>query len=395
LNAVLKVGTCLSPESLLVRLKEIEEHSGRNFKEIRNGPRTVDLDILYFDTLEYKSSTLTIPHPRIQEREFVLRPLCDIAPSMSHPTLYRSNENLLGLLKHAEKSSDYPCYRVFPLRSKLHKIDHDGTILMGILNVTPDSFSDGGQYNSVQVAIEKVNQMIQDGAIIIDVGGQSTRPGAEEISEEEEINRVIPVIKSIREAYPEICLSVDTYRASVAKQALLAGADMINDVTGGNRDGDAMRKVWKEFACSVCLMHMRGTPKTMSQLTEYKDVVQDVREALEDLVNITIQQGTYRWNLMIDPGIGFAKTTEQNYELLRKLSDIAKGSCDRLPLLVGVSRKGFIGISTGSKDPKDPKRVWGTSAACTVAVMGGCHVLRVHDVAEIQSVVAVANVCRP
>jgi dihydropteroate synthase len=258
------------------------------------------------------------------------------------------------------------------------------TYLMGILNVTPDSFSDGGDFNTIEKALTQAKQFVATGADIIDVGGQSTRPGAEQISLEEELNRVIPVIKALRDEIA-IPISIDTTRASVAQAAVESGADMVNDISGGTYDAD-MLPVVAELGVPIVLMHIRGTPKTMLQLTDYQDLVGEVYRFLEGQIEKAIHAGIDRDRIIIDPGIGFAKTYEQSLELLRRLREFH--SLDR-PILVGPSRKSFIGRILNQNDPKS--RVWGTAAACCAAIAGSADILRVHDVAQMYDVCRVAD----
>ena len=258
------------------------------------------------------------------------------------------------------------------------------TYLMGILNITPDSFSDGGQFNELQAAIAQAEYMIDNGADIIDIGGQSTRPGAEKISVQEEFNRVIPVIKAIRQQF-SIPISVDTTRATIAQDAIAAGADLINDISGGTFDPE-MFSVAANLDVPIILMHMRGTPQTMQQMTDYQDLVADIIDFLSDQIQKAIACGVRESKIIIDPGIGFAKTPEQNIELLRRLSEF---KALKVPILVGTSRKSFIGKIINQPEPQ--KRIWGTAATCCSAIMSGADILRVHDVAEIYDVSRVTD----
>ncbi|MEM9275521.1 MAG: dihydropteroate synthase [Cyanobacteria bacterium P01_F01_bin.143] len=258
------------------------------------------------------------------------------------------------------------------------------TYLMGILNVTPDSFSDGGQFNDLQAAIAQAQYMIDNGADIIDIGGQSTRPGAEQISVTEEFNRVIPIIKAIRQQF-SIPISVDTTRATIAQDAIAAGADLINDISGGTFDPE-MFTVAAKLDVPIILMHIRGTPQTMQQMTDYQDLVTDIINALRHQIQNAIACGVPESKIIIDPGIGFAKTAEQNIELLRRLSEF---NTLKVPILVGTSRKSFIGKIINQPEPQ--KRVWGTAATCCSAIMSGADILRIHDVAEIYDVSRVTD----
>jgi len=255
---------------------------------------------------------------------------------------------------------------------------------MGILNVTPDSFSDGGDFNSLTAALKQAQQLVRDGADIIDVGGQSTRPGAAQISTEEELKRVIPVIKALRQEL-SVPISVDTTRASVAEAAILAGASWVNDISGATFD-DAMLSVVSELGVPIVLMHIRGTPQTMQQLTDYEDVVREVYQFLAKRIDAAMNARIKRSHLIIDPGIGFAKTYAQNIQLLQRLKEF---SALGVPILVGPSRKSFIGQLLNQSEPK--KRVWGTAAACCGAIAAGADILRVHDVSQMYDVVRVAD----
>ena len=224
---------------------------------------------------------------------------------------------------------------------------------------------------------------------ILDIGGQSTRPGAEQISLGEELNRVIPVIEAIRQAdsdtLKQAVISIDTTRATVARAAIEAGADLINDISGATYEPDIL-KVAAETEAPIILMHLRGTPETMQQMTDYDDLVGEIAEFLRKQIEQALAAGVPIQNICIDPGIGFAKTYPQNLEILRQLSDLSALGC---PLLVGVSRKSFIGWILDQPDPQ--QREWGTAAACTAAIAGGADILRVHNGAAMADVARVAD----
>ncbi len=278
-------------------------------------------------------------------------------------------------------------YELSPLRLRRNNFTFNWqkkTFLMGILNVTPDSFSDGGEFNNTESALSQAQYMIENGADIIDIGGQSTRPGAEQISLEAEINRVIPVIKAIRKNY-SIPISIDTTRAKVAEIAVEAGADIINDISGGTFEVEMLPTAAK-LGIPIILMHIRGTPKTMQQMTDYQDLVGEITNFFTTQINKAIACGIARENIIIDPGIGFAKDSAQNIELLKRLSEFQSF---KLPILVGVSRKSFIGHILNKTNPKE--RVWGTAAACCRAIAGGANILRVHDVPQMYDVIRVAD----
>ncbi|KAI8349669.1 Dihydropteroate synthase-like protein [Blakeslea trispora] len=398
LNGVCKIATCLEPHALLQRLKEIEQTLGR-LPSFRNGPRPIDLDILFYNDLVLEDGEhLIIPHKSIQEREFVLWPLNDIARDMEHPRLFKTNGQLLSqLLKVTAESQAGPLKidKVAPIRKTLWRWN-EKTYLMGILNTTPDSFSDGGKHSSLEQAVAAAWKMKEEGADMIDIGGMSTRPGADDtLPETEEIRRVIPVIEQLRSSGFDLPISVDTFRAGVAKAAIEAGADVINDISGGSRDPN-MLKVMADCNVPVCLMHMRGDAQTMmsKENTTYEndDVVDDVTHVLHVLVERAIAAGVHRWNIMIDPGIGFAKTAEQDFELLRHLGDMSEGQDSLLrgfPSLVGISRKKFIGGATGVKEAE--KRAFGTAGAVAACVAGHANILRVHDVRPMWEVIQVCD----
>jgi dihydropteroate synthase len=261
----------------------------------------------------------------------------------------------------------------------------DRTYLMGVLNVTPDSFSDGGQFDRLDRAIAQAQSMAQAGADILDIGGQSTRPGAVQISLAEELDRVIPVIEALRQDGFDLPISVDTTRAAVAEAAIAAGADWINDISGASFDANMLPMV-ATLGVPIVLMHLRGTPQTMQSLTDYDDLAGEIAIALTGRVDAAIAAGVQADRIILDPGIGFAKTADQNYELLRNLPRLADLG---YPLLVGPSRKSFIGKTLDQPDPS--QRVWGTAAACSGAIALGAHILRVHDVPEMRDVIRVSD----
>lgn len=261
---------------------------------------------------------------------------------------------------------------------------------MGVINLTPDSFSDGGLFNTPERALRQASKQLKAGATVLDLGAQSTRPGAEEVGAAEEIRRLIPALQRIRAAYPLAVLSVDTFLAPVAEAALDAGANWINDVSGGRRD-PAMLPLIAEAGCPYVLMHSRGNSKTMDGLTDYgSDVVKAVLQALEEASDRALQAGVQRDQLIWDPGLGFAKTTEQNLQLLQELERLVQPG---VPLLLGPSRKRFIGAVLD--EPRAKARLWGTAAVCTRAVGAGVAVLRVHDVAPICQVTQMASTLWP
>lgn len=258
------------------------------------------------------------------------------------------------------------------------------TYIMGILNVTPDSFSDGGEFNHLETALKQAKRLIEEGADIIDIGGQSTRPGSEQITLEEELNRVISIIKALRKE-DAIPISIDTTRASVAQAAVEAGADIVNDISGGTYDTE-MFSIVARLGVPFIMMHIRGTPQTMQQLTDYQDLIAEIIQFFDRQIDRAVKTGIERSRIIIDPGLGFAKNYAQNLELLRRTSEFK--ALD-LPILIGSSRKSFIGRILNQNDPK--LRVWGTAAACCAAIAGSADILRVHDVAQISDVCKVAD----
>lgn len=253
--------------------------------------------------------------------------------------------------------------------------------------MTPDSFSDGGLYDNVNAAIAQAKQMMNNGADILDIGGQSTKPNANDVTLEQELHRVIPIVTALRKdpSFNRIAISIDTTKALVAKLSVEAGADMINDVSGAMFDSQMLSTVAK-LEVPIVLMHLRGTPKTMQQMTDYVNLTEEVIEFLRDRMAAAIAAGIRSDRMIIDPGIGFAKTGEQSLELLR---NIKKFNVLNAPILIGTSRKSFIGKILDQPDPT--KRIWGTAATCAAAIAHGANILRVHDVAEMADVMRVSD----
>ncbi|MFP3952761.1 MAG: dihydropteroate synthase [Candidatus Acetothermia bacterium] len=259
-------------------------------------------------------------------------------------------------------------------------------LIMGILNVTPDSFSDGGEYNDADLARERGIAMVNQGADIIDVGGESTRPGAGEVPPEEEMARTIPVIEEIRER-SDVLISIDTRKASVAERALDAGADIVNDVSALRSDPE-LGELVAERGVPIVLMHMQGTPESMQENPTYDDPVGDIIDFLRERTAAAVDYGITREKIIIDPGIGFGKTVAHNYEILRRLEEFqVLGS----PLLLGTSRKSFIGATL---DLPVDERIEGTIASNVIGLLKGAKILRVHDVKEVFRATRVAMRCR-
>jgi dihydropteroate synthase len=262
------------------------------------------------------------------------------------------------------------------------------TLVMGVLNVTPDSFSDGGKFRLPEQAIEHALAMERAGANLLDIGGESTRPGSEETPASEELNRILPVLEGLRGRL-KIPVSVDTRRSVVAKLAIRAGAQIINDVSGLRSD-PGIAEVAARHRVPLILMHMRGDPRTMQKGPFARDVVRDVMQGLRKSVATARKGGVAKSQIILDPGIGFGKSYAQNYELLQKLPQLAKLG---YPLLVGTSRKGFLGatLARDGKPAPPEERIWGTAATVTASILNGAHIVRVHDVAEMVQVARVAD----
>jgi|SRR5687767_204917 len=268
------------------------------------------------------------------------------------------------------------------------------TLVMGILNVTPDSFSDGSQFSSLDQALAHVEQMIAEGADIIDVGGESTRPGAVPVTAEEEIKRVLPVIEALA-ARTDIPISIDTTKASVARAALAAGATIVNDISALRFDFHIADEVAKAGA-GLVLMHSRGTPVTMHKLPPVADIMKEVISSLGSSITMAERRGVKRESIAIDPGIGFGKSQEQNLELIAKLDQLAAAFPD-LPLLIGTSRKSFIGrLLAGENGEPAPveERLYGTLATIAAAVLQGAHIVRTHDVKSARDTVVLIDSIR-
>lgn len=272
----------------------------------------------------------------------------------------------------------------FVLRGDDHALDcrpgspeAGGAHVMGILNVTPDSFSDGGQYVTVEKAVSRAAEMLSEGASIIDVGGESTRPGADPVSKEDERDRVAPVIDALTDRFPEAVVSVDTYKPDVARAALAAGADVINDVTG-LRHGPEMAEAAADWKVPLMLMHSAGEPGDLTRPREYADVTAEVRDGLARAVETARQAGVEQ--VVVDPGFGFGKSNAENLRLLNEIDELLTLNC---PVLVGVSRKSTIGATLGTPDTPAPvdERLYGSLGATAAAVTRGATIVRTHDVA--------------
>jgi dihydropteroate synthase len=262
------------------------------------------------------------------------------------------------------------------------------TLVMGVLNVTPDSFSDGGKYEQPGIAIEHALAMELAGADLLDIGGESTRPGSEAPSASQELDRILPVLEGLR-GQLKIPISVDTRRSAVAELAVRAGAEIINDVSGLKNDA-RVAEIAAKYRVPLILMHMRGEPGTMQREPFARDVLKDVARGLRESAEKARKASVAKSQIILDPGIGFGKSHSQNYELLQRLSQLAALG---YPLLVGTSSKGFLGatLARDGKPAPPEERIWGTAATVTASILGGAHIVRVHDVAEMVQVARVAD----
>jgi dihydropteroate synthase len=268
------------------------------------------------------------------------------------------------------------------LRAGRFQLALERPLTMGVVNVTPDSFSDGGRFFDAAAAVAQARRLAEEGADIVDIGGESTRPGAAAVSEEEELRRLLPVLEKI----PDLCVSVDTRRPAVMRAALEAGASMINDVQALRAPGamDAVR----DSGCAVCLMHMKGEPATMQREPHYDDVVREVTQFLRERVEACAAAGVAREQLVVDPGFGFGKTAEHNLTLLRNLAQLGRLG---VPVLAGLSRKSTLGRLTGRPVGE---RLAGSLAMALLALERGAKILRVHDVKETKDVIAIWEAVR-
>jgi dihydropteroate synthase len=275
---------------------------------------------------------------------------------------------------------------MFTLNCKGRLFCADAPVVMGILNITPDSFYEGSRLRGEESILQTAGAMIRDGAMILDIGGQSSRPGAELISAENEWERIRPAIEIIRAHFPDVFISVDTFYARVAQSAIEAGADMVNDISAGIRDPEMVSAV-ADMKVPFIAMHMRGTPATMQQQTDYDDVVQSIHSYFSERIQCFQQAGIR--DIILDPGFGFAKTTEQNFQILSSLESL---QVFQLPLLVGLSRKSMI-YKTLQITAEDALN--GTSVLHTIALMKGAQILRVHDVKEANQCITLTRALNP
>ena len=397
LNSAVRGITKLGPHELLRVLKKIEKDMGRT-DGIRYGPRPIDLDILFYGKFRVNSEILTIPHERIWERPFVMAPLMDVTGSaMESDTVasWHSFSKLSGgLFESWEKLGGESLIgknglkRVLPTGNVLWDWSLK-TSMMGILNLTPDSFSDGGKFQSVEAAVSQVRLMILEGADIIDIGAQSTRPMASRLSAQEELDRLIPVLDAVLKM-PEVegkLLSVDTFHSEVASEAIGKGAHIVNDVSAGQLDPN-MLDVVAGLKVPYVAMHMRGNPSTMqnSENLQYDNVCEQVASELYLRVRDAELSGIPAWRIIIDPGIGFSKNTEHNLDILMGLPNIRMElagkslALSHAPMLIGPSRKRFLGDICAR--PAAAERDPATIAAVTAGVLGGANIVRAHNVKD-------------
>lgn len=466
LNAACQLRTALPPLELLRAVKDIERQAGRQLRtdgspapgSLRFGPRVLDIDLLFYggssssddEAVVMTTEKLTLPHPRVAERSFVLRPLADIAPTMIHPVSGLSVLQLLCQLESAQAGQQQmrALNSVAPLHNlsgRSNKEDESSeppmfrwgerTYVMGVINTTPDSFSDGGSFGDASggqdaaedAAVAHGLQMVASGVDVLDVGGHSTRPGFEPVSEREELKRVVGVIRKLREALAasdeaaaamsagagifygaadrHIVISVDTFRPAVAAAAVAAGADIINDVSGGMYSNGDMYHVAAELKAPLVLMD-HGTdsvslhaphPEPVFDTASADDtgdgnscidvlppIVSSVADALMNMVSAAEQAGVPRWQLLIDPGLGFAKDSHSNLAVLRHLPHLRRAA-GGLPLVLGASRKRFTGAATWRArqeraPPPFAERDWATAGLCAAAVASGAvDIVRVHN----------------
>lgn len=386
LNAACAGTTDLSPDEVLAFVKSIEVEMGRE-PTFRYGPRAIDIDVLLYEDIVIDTDHYRVPHPGLHTRDFVLAPLADIAADVIHPVLSKS----IGSLANSIDLSQVKPFALRPLKIGSRWF-HWGrqTYVMGILNVTPDSFSGDGLLKDedwIAATVDRGRAMIAAGAHLIDVGGESTRPGSQVVAVGEELDRVIPAIEALNRAGLGP-ISVDTYKAEVARQALDAGAAIVNDVWGLRRDLD-MAALIAQRQVPVIVMHNRSKPQDAAfearlggryTGSHYDDLIPDIQRELLECVAVARQAGVPNHHLMLDTGIGFGKTVSQNLELLDRTGEFRSLG---FPILIGPSRKSFIGYTL---DLPPDQRSEGTAAAVAVGIARGADIVRVHDVAAMARV---------
>lgn len=461
MNGCIEISTNFKPLELLKVCKEVEYKELKRVKEIENGPRTIDLDIIMYlnadnEQVMLNDSELTIPHPRMLERSFVLEPLCElVAFDLIHPLTCEPLTSHLSQI-YAKGNLEDQLWKLIPLPSigghhrflkfktveKLNDITERPTLvsqspsyMMCVLNATPDSFSDGNEfYHIVDKQLDRVQHMYDEGlklhdSIIVDIGGCSTRPNSEQIEEEIELQRTIPLIQAIRDRkdwkQEKIIISIDTYRSQVALKAIEAGADMINDISGGTFDASMFDVVAQHPEVSYVLSHTRGDISNMVHLAKYEDqeiesedgqskefvfyrrflpktgtnVIRSIAREMSDRYSCALQKNVRRWQLVLDPGLGFAKNGKNNLQVIRHLPFL-KNYCKftnddhyvnfrNLPVLMGPSRKSFVGKITN--EPDASKRDFATGSVVTSCIGFGADIIRVHDYTDCSKAIKMAD----
>eukprot|EP00890_Picochlorum_soloecismus_P002129 jgi/Picsp_1/2917/NSC_01142-R1_dihydropterin pyrophosphokinase dihydropteroate synthase len=408
LNAAAIVRTTLAPLDLLRALKHVEKQLGREFgtKQIRWGPRPIDLDIVFYEEeTVLEGEILVIPHPRWQERDFVKAPMADLLQPSKADQATGLNKNLHIAKKLWESQGGESAVRKYSMNKSLQCVLPVGngnvwawsnqTHVMGILNATPDSFSDGGINLNAKAAVDSAAQMVADGADIIDIGGQSTRPGAEVLEPGQEWNRVKPVLEAMQgdERFDGIPISIDTFYSLVAEHAVAAGATMVNDISGGKGDS-AMFDAVADLGVPYIMMHIRGDPRTMHDRTlqVYDNICKEVGHSLSESCKEASLAGIEPWRLVLDPGIGFSKSTDGNLNLIsgiHKMRKAMESPFQNLPILIGPSRKKFLGDVTGRESPLD--REWATCAISAISAFQGGNIIRAHNIKAVKDAVKVAD----
>ncbi|NQZ85452.1 MAG: dihydropteroate synthase [Nanoarchaeales archaeon] len=358
LNQVIEVKTKLSPFELLDTIEKIMSEMKRK-RLIKYGPRIIDIDILFYKNIEINKKILTIPHKLMFERDFILKPLYELNKKINIKN--KPIKHWINLLK---------------LYSKQIKI-------MGVLNVTSNSFSDGGKFDNLETGIKQFKKLSKY-SDIIDIGAESSRPGSLAISEKEELNKVIPLIKKIRKLNKEILISIDTKKSNVAKQALTAGADIINDITG--MKNKQLRKVASDFNCPTIIMHMKGIPQTMQKnLKTNLDIIKEINDFFKNQIKICVADGIKKENIFIDPGIGFGKTFKDNITIIKNLD---KFNIHNSQILIGLSKKSFFQKITNTLVSQRQEE---TLTANLISIQNGAKLIRVHDVKSHYKMLKVYN----
>lgn len=390
LNLCAAARSDMTPLDVLHSCKRIEEEIGR-VEGLRWGPRLIDIDLLFYDGLVLDEDRLTLPHPQIEKRGFVLIPLADIAPQLVHPVHQKSITALLELIDVSDVTPFVTRKPVY-LGGRRPLIWGQKTGVMGILNASPDSFSDDGFGNDkdwIERAADRAEYFVHEGADFLDIGGQSTRPGATPVLPEEESARVIPLVEAVRNRLPEVIISIDSFRAEVAHKALRAGADWINDVTGLQNDEEMIEVILAHEAPVILMHNGRGRQQMTvddgygrpAPAYHYADLIEDVAAEMGHLRDQVTPFHLSPQKIILDPGIGFGKAGPQNIQLISHLSRFKELG---LPLLLGSSRKGFIGHYLGDVPPSE--RLAGTAVTNTIGILQGADIIRVHDVSFLAQV---------